>query len=162
MTEAARPPTYEPVAFRCASRLACAPTKAARSVVESSAETLSETSFEALSVAGEEHPPAADGDERDRQAEREAEAGQTCLGIGTDSFLPAVRGQLTGLTLVVRGERHLVLVRGLFEPLGTAGNLVSDAHLAALAIEHGADLCSAEADFSRFRRLRRSNPLAAG
>jgi predicted nucleic acid-binding protein len=59
------------------------------------------------------------------------------------------------------GERHLVLVRELLEPLGVAGNLVSEAHLAALAIEHGAELCSADSDFSRFRRLRWSNPLAA-
>ena len=64
-------------------------------------------------------------------------------------------------TTVVPGERHLVLVRELLEPLGAAGNLVSDAHLAALAIEHGAELCSADADFSRFQRVRWSNPLAA-
>ena len=64
-------------------------------------------------------------------------------------------------TTVVPGDRHLVLVRELLEPLGAAGNLVSDAHLAALAIEHGAELCSADTDFSRFQRLRWSNPLAA-
>ena len=64
-------------------------------------------------------------------------------------------------TTVVPGERHLVLVRELLEPLGAAGNLVSDAHLAALAIEYGAELCSADPDFSRFQRLRWSNPLAA-
>jgi len=65
-------------------------------------------------------------------------------------------------TMVVPGERHLVLVRELLEPLGAAGNLVSDAHLAALTIEHGAELCSADTDFGRFRRLRWSNPLAWG
>jgi uncharacterized protein len=43
--------------------------------------------------------------------------------------------------------------------LGAAGNLTSDAHLAALAIERGAVLCSADNDFSRFPRLRWSNPL---
>jgi hypothetical protein len=64
-------------------------------------------------------------------------------------------------TTVVAGERHLVLVRELLEPLGVAGNLVADAHLAALAIEHGAELCSADADFSRFQRVRWSNPLVA-
>lgn len=63
-------------------------------------------------------------------------------------------------TMVVPGDRHLILVRELLEPLGTAGNLVSDAHLAALAIEHGAELCSADTDFVRFPRLRWSNPLA--
>lgn len=63
-------------------------------------------------------------------------------------------------TMVAHGDRHLLLVRELLEPLGAAGNLVSDAHLAALAIEHGAELCSADTDFARFPRLRWSNPLA--
>jgi toxin-antitoxin system PIN domain toxin len=58
-------------------------------------------------------------------------------------------------------ERHLALLRGLVEPLGTAGNITSDAHLAALAIEHGAEVCSADTDFGRFRGLRLSNPLVA-
>lgn len=46
------------------------------------------------------------------------------------------------------------------EPFGTAGNLTIDAHLAALAIEHGAEICSADADFSRFAGVRWTNPLA--
>jgi uncharacterized protein len=57
-------------------------------------------------------------------------------------------------------ERHLAVLRGLVEPLGTAGNITTDAHLAALAIEHGAELCSADADFQRFPGLRWVNPLA--
>jgi toxin-antitoxin system PIN domain toxin len=57
-------------------------------------------------------------------------------------------------------ERHLAVLRGLVEPLGTAGNLTSDAHLAALAIEHGGEVCSADTDFARFRGLRWRNPLA--
>ena|SRR5215211_4073751 len=57
-------------------------------------------------------------------------------------------------------ERHLALLRGLIEPLGTGGNLTSDAHLAALAIEHGAEVCSADTDFARFPGLRWINPLA--
>jgi len=44
-------------------------------------------------------------------------------------------------------------------PLGTAGNLTDDAHLAALAIEHGAEL-STDNDFSRFEGVRWVNPLA--
>jgi uncharacterized protein len=43
--------------------------------------------------------------------------------------------------------------------LGTADNLTTDAHLAALAIEHGALLCSCDADFSRFAGLRWVDPL---
>jgi uncharacterized protein len=57
-------------------------------------------------------------------------------------------------------ERHLAVLRGLVEPLGTAGNMTTDAHLAALAIEHGAEVCSADADFGRLRGLRWTNPLA--
>lgn len=58
------------------------------------------------------------------------------------------------------GERHPQILRELIEPLGTGGNLTSDAHLAALAIEHGAELCSCDADFGRFPGLRWNNPLA--
>jgi len=48
----------------------------------------------------------------------------------------------------------------LLQPLGTGGNLTSDAHLAALAIEHGAELCSSDTDFGRFPGLNWSNPLS--
>ncbi len=63
------------------------------------------------------------------------------------------------VTTVAPGNRHAVVLRELLEPLGAAGNLVSDAHLAALAIEHGAELCSCDTDFSRFNGLRWTNPL---
>jgi len=56
-------------------------------------------------------------------------------------------------------QRHLAILRGLLDVTGTAGGLVTDAHLAALAIEHGATLCSADADFGRFPGLRWRNPL---
>ncbi|WP_293054233.1 type II toxin-antitoxin system VapC family toxin [Mycobacterium sp.] len=56
-------------------------------------------------------------------------------------------------------DRHAVVLRGLLTSLGTAGNLTSDAHLAALAIENGAELCSTDADFSRFPGLRWTDPL---
>ena len=56
-------------------------------------------------------------------------------------------------------DRHLAILRGLIEPLGTAGNLTSDAHLAALAVEHGGEVCSGDSDFARFQGLRWSNPL---
>lgn len=64
-------------------------------------------------------------------------------------------------TVLHPGPRHALLLRQLLEPLGAAGNLTTDAHLAALALEHDAELCSADADFSRFPGLRWSNPLAA-
>jgi toxin-antitoxin system PIN domain toxin len=52
------------------------------------------------------------------------------------------------------GENHAAILRSLLEPFGTAGNLTNDAHLAALAIEHGADLVSFDRDFTRFEGLR--------
>jgi hypothetical protein len=44
---------------------------------------------------------------------------------------------------------------------GMQANLVPDAHLAALAIEHGLTLCSTDGDFGRFPALRWRDPLAA-
>ena len=58
-------------------------------------------------------------------------------------------------------DRHAAVLRDLLGPLGSGGNLTSDAHLAALAIEHGATLCSHDTDFSRFRGLDWLDPLAA-
>lgn len=58
------------------------------------------------------------------------------------------------------GQRHADIVFDLIETLGTAGNLTTDAHLAALAIEYQAELHSTDADFSRFSGLRWRNPLA--
>jgi len=55
---------------------------------------------------------------------------------------------------------HFRTLRDLVLPIGTGGNITSDAHVAALAIEHGAELCSTDNDFSRFARLRWRNPLA--
>jgi toxin-antitoxin system PIN domain toxin len=56
-------------------------------------------------------------------------------------------------------SRHPAILRGLLTPLGTGGNLTSDAHLAALAIEHGGELCSCDTDFSRFPGLTWVDPL---
>lgn len=64
------------------------------------------------------------------------------------------------VTVLHPTDRHSQLLRELLAPLGTAGNLTSDAHLATLAIEHGAELCSADADFSRFAGVQWTNPLA--
>ena len=55
--------------------------------------------------------------------------------------------------LVEPTARHLALLRGLLARAGTAGNLVSDAHLAALALEHGATVVSFDRDFGRFEGL---------
>lgn len=58
------------------------------------------------------------------------------------------------------GERHAALLGGCLRAPGMRPNLVPDAHLAALAMEHGLTLCSADADFARFPGLRWLNPLA--
>jgi hypothetical protein len=57
------------------------------------------------------------------------------------------------------GERHPEILFGLLDALGTAANLTTDAHLAALAIEHQAELHSTDADFARFSGLNWRNPL---
>jgi uncharacterized protein len=62
-------------------------------------------------------------------------------------------------TVVHPTDRHSGLLRELLLSLGTAGNLTSDAHLAALSIEHGAELCSGDSDFARFPRVQWFNPL---
>lgn len=55
-------------------------------------------------------------------------------------------------------ERHYGLLRELLAPIGTGGNLVPDAHLAALSIEHGAELVSFDHDFGRFSGVRWLEP----
>lgn len=57
------------------------------------------------------------------------------------------------------GTEHWRILRDLLAEAGTAGNLTSDAHLAALAIENGCSLCSTDSDFARFQHLRWTNPI---
>ncbi len=61
--------------------------------------------------------------------------------------------------IVTPGERHAEILFDLLVKLGTAGNLTTDAHLAALAIEYDGQLVSADADFARFPGLRWFNPV---
>lgn len=56
-------------------------------------------------------------------------------------------------------ERHPEILRGLLGRHALNSNLVPDAHLAALAIEHGLSLCSTDGDFARFDGLEWLNPL---
>lgn len=82
--------------------------------------------------------------------------------LAPDQALGVVDGWLArpGVVALVPGEEHWRILRDLLVQSGTAGNLTTDAHLAALAIEHGAELCSTDSDFARFRQLRWMNPLA--
>jgi toxin-antitoxin system PIN domain toxin len=56
-------------------------------------------------------------------------------------------------------DRHAEVLGGLMRRYRLTGKLVPDAHLAALAIEHGLDVCSADTDFARFTEIRWTNPL---
>lgn len=62
--------------------------------------------------------------------------------------------------LVAPGPRHWAILRSLIAASGTAGNLTSDAHLAALAIEGGWTVVSTDNDFRRFSGLDVLNPLS--
>ena len=57
------------------------------------------------------------------------------------------------------GDRHAEVLFALLSAVGTAANLTTDAHLAALATEHQAELHSTDVDFARFPGLRWRNPL---
>ena len=61
--------------------------------------------------------------------------------------------------LLTPGENHWAIFQDLLESGQATGPLVMDAHLAALAIEHGAALASTDRDFSRFPGLKLINPL---
>lgn len=56
-------------------------------------------------------------------------------------------------------RRHATIMRELLIATSAGGNLTNDVHLAALAIEHGAVMCSADNDFAQFPGLRWLNPL---
>ena len=58
------------------------------------------------------------------------------------------------------GERHWDILGRLMRDAQASGPLVSDAALAAVAIEHGATLYSTDRDFARFEGLRLVNPIA--
>lgn len=62
--------------------------------------------------------------------------------------------------LLEPGDLHWTILTRLLEEAQVRGPLVMDAHLAALAIEHGATLCTTDRDFRRFPELRILNPLA--
>lgn len=66
-----------------------------------------------------------------------------------DEWLSHPRAQILEPT-----DRHAALLGRLLIGAGHGGNLVSDAHLAAIAIEHGATLGSFDVDFERFAGLR--------
>ncbi|MGL5858741.1 MAG: type II toxin-antitoxin system VapC family toxin [Angustibacter sp.] len=60
--------------------------------------------------------------------------------------------------LVEPTARHLDVLAGLLATVGTGGNLVSDAHLAALAVEYDAVVVTYDSDFGRFKGVRWNQP----
>lgn len=56
-------------------------------------------------------------------------------------------------------ERHWIVFQQVLTDGQAVANLVSDAHLAALAIEHGCELASTDSDFARYAKLKWKNPL---
>ncbi|MFN0170749.1 MAG: type II toxin-antitoxin system VapC family toxin [Bryobacteraceae bacterium] len=74
-----------------------------------------------------------------------------------------VRGWLgsSSVQIVNPGVRHADILFRLIEEVGVAGNLTTDAHLAALAIEYQAEIASTDNDFARFQGLRWFNPVAS-
>src|SRR5262249_13890296 len=81
--------------------------------------------------------------------------------LDVTACLRIVRGWLNhpNIQILTPGEGHPKILFDLLAHVGTAGNLTTDAHLAAIAIEYHAELASNDADFARFPGLRWSNPL---
>ena len=61
--------------------------------------------------------------------------------------------------LIYPTERHWTVLQSLLVEGQALGNLVSDAHLAALALQHGCTLMSTDSDFARFAKVKWKNPL---
>jgi toxin-antitoxin system PIN domain toxin len=84
---------------------------------------------------------------------------QQPLSIGEAAELVRSWVACSNVQIILPSDGHLDRVLDLLQQLGAAGNLVADAHLAALAIEYDAVLHTTDADFVRFPGLRWFNPL---
>ncbi len=81
------------------------------------------------------------------------------LGAGQAIGVVASWLELPTVGLAEPTPRHWSLLEALARSGQARGPLLMDAHLAALAIEHGATLCTTDRDFGRFPKLRFVNPL---
>lgn len=83
--------------------------------------------------------------------------------LAADDALAKISGWLAcePVRVVREKDDHWTVLRGLLADAGTAGNLTTDAHLAALALSHDAVLVTSDLDFGRFTGLRREDPLRA-
>lgn len=66
------------------------------------------------------------------------------------------------MRVIQPSEDHWDIFQRLLHEGRAAANLVSDAQLAALAVEHNCTLCSTDADFARFKSIKWINPLEQG
>ncbi|HLX30303.1 MAG TPA: TA system VapC family ribonuclease toxin [Casimicrobiaceae bacterium] len=80
--------------------------------------------------------------------------------LGVAKVTGRIRGwlELPHIHVAQPSETHFERLSTALQQLGTAGNLTTDAHLAALAMARGYVLCSTDADFARFTGLRWMNP----
>ena len=67
--------------------------------------------------------------------------------------------KLPATVVIEPGSEHWLILKELLLETGMGGNLTTDTHLAALAIENGSRLYSLDNDFARFKRLNWINPL---
>jgi toxin-antitoxin system PIN domain toxin len=81
------------------------------------------------------------------------------LSVSEATTIVAVWLERPMVTHLNPGERHWEILRDLMTRGQARGPLVTDAHLAALAIEHGAALATTDRDFARFPGLKFFNPL---
>lgn len=82
------------------------------------------------------------------------------FGIDEAATIVSTWLRRSSVAVLEPGERYWPILRELLVSAQVTGPLVMDAALAALAIEHGATLCTTDADFRRFPGLRTVSPLA--
>lgn len=90
-----------------------------------------------------------------RLHQRPLTLGEACERVQSWFEQPCVR-------LIHPTDQHWALFKKMLKAGNAVGNLVSDAHLAALALEHNCVLYSTDSDFARFPGLRWANPIPAG
>ncbi len=78
-----------------------------------------------------------------------------------DEALQTIEGwvSLSNVSILHPTDRHMEVFTSLCRASNATGNLITDAHLAALAVEHGIQLASSDADFARFPGLQWINPF---